>query len=1513
MPYKCFQCGKSFSENGNLVIHLRTHSGEKPYDCPDCAKRFIGYSHLVRHLRTHTGEKPFECPVCGKGFSKNSVLVKHQRTHTGEKPFECPVCGKRFSQNSNRVNHQRTHTGEKPFECPLCGKCFRQNYDLVKHQRTHTGEKPFECPVCGKCFSENSHLAKHQRTHTGEKPFECPVCRKSFSQNSDLAKHQRTHTGEKPFECPVCGKSFSQNSNLVNHQRTHTGEKPFECSVCGKGFCQNLNLVIYWRTHRGDKSGCSSLAEATSKLPNLSDAQSHQDLNKISAALEYSTDATLNATRFSAKSLGSTITSRRLLWLRSWQANGNLLLRHTLRAPYSLLELSRLLGKMVSMFGITPWSRLHSRELQWLLLPYQKAQRDNSLSRLQLPDPVLRSLQWWTSNAISQGTCYREPHHVQLTTDASLTGWGAHLLHLMAQDQWSVRESLLNINLLELRAVRLTLSHFRYQVAGKDVLVLMDNTTAKAHINRLGGTRSRSLMAEALQLGLWAEEHLNSIKADHISGSANIQADALSRNLMDHREWSIPPDLFLEISARFGTPLVDLFASSANHQVPRYFSRYPEPRAETLSAAVASRAAKGIPAHPGDSQSDPEAPRSQGRADPPGSLLAPAALIRGLNVPVCGSSLAPTRFQGASDSGVPSSSGSNVASLDCLAVERLILMAANLPPDVIATIQAARRSSTMCIYEATWRSFSAWCSRASLSPTTVTIAHVLSFLQDGLKTDLAPNTLQRQVAALASVLAFGSTESLSRHPIIRNFLQGAANLRPPVVHRFPTWNLNKVLNALTASPFEPLREVSLRLLSFKEFLLPNFCSGPSHQLERSWHTLDVCRALKVYISRTASIHKTEALFVAFQPANIGSQVSGPALGWWLRATITMAYRHLGIPVPGHITAHSTRSAATSVAWSTQASLEEVCKAATWTSIRPFIRNYMLDSFASAEASFSCRSESGKSFCRNSSFLVYGITHTGEMPYKCFQCGKSLSENGNLVIHLRTHSREKPYDCPDCAKRFIGYSHLVRHPRTHTGEKPFECPVCVKGFSKNSDLVKHQRTHTGEKPFECPVSGKSFSQNSNLAKYPRTHTGQKPLECPVCGKGFSQNSYLVKHQRTHTGEKPFECPVCGKCFSHNSNRVNHQRTHTGEKPFECPLCGKCFRQNYDLVKHQRTHTGEKPFECPVCGKSFSQNSNLAKHQRTHTGEKPFECPVCGKCFSENSHLAKHQRTHTGEKPFKCPLCGKCFRQNYDLVKHQRTHTGEKPFECPVCGEKFSQNSELVKHQRTHTGEKLFECPVCGKKFNQNSELLKHQKTHTGEKPFECPVCGKSFSQNSDLMKHQRTHTGEKPFECPVCGKSFSENSNLVKHQRTHTGEKPFECPVCGKSFSQNSSLVKHQRTHTGEKPFECPVCGKSFSQNSNLLNHQRTHTGEKLFECSDCGKSFSQNSYLVKHQKTHTGEKPFECPVCGKGFRYSSNLVRHKKIHTRDKPFACVECGKSFNENSYLVKHQRTHTGDKPFE
>lgn len=118
--------------------------------------------------------------------------------------------------------------------------------------------------------------------------------------------------------------------------------------------------------------------------------------------------------------------------------------------------------------------------------------------------------------------------------------------------------------------------------------------------------------------------------------------------------------------------------------------------------------------------------------------------------------------------------------------------------------------------------------------------------------------------------------------------------------------------------------------------------------------LDVRRALKIYIARTSTFRCTEAIFLSFQPASMGSKVTATVLGRWMRATISLAYETQALPVPRNITVHSTRSVATSAAWSTQASLEEVCREATWPSPTPFIRHYRLDAYASADAAFGRR-------------------------------------------------------------------------------------------------------------------------------------------------------------------------------------------------------------------------------------------------------------------------------------------------------------------------------------------------------------------------------------------------------------------------------------------------------------------------------------------------------------------------------------------------------------------------------
>ncbi|XP_028705194.2 histone-lysine N-methyltransferase PRDM9 [Macaca mulatta] len=252
-PYLCRECGRGFRDNSSLRYHQRTHTGEKPYLCRECGRGFSNNSGLCYHQRTHTGEKPYLCRECGRGFSDNSSLHRHQRTHTGEKPYLCRECGRGFSNNSGLRYHQRTHTGEKPYLCRECGRGFSNNSGLRHHQRTHTGEKPYLCRECGRGFSQKANLLRHQRTHTGEKPYLCRECGRGFSNNSGLRYHQRTHTGEKPYLCRECGRGFSNNSGLRHHQRTHTGEKPYLCRECGRGFSQKANLLRHQRTHTGEK------------------------------------------------------------------------------------------------------------------------------------------------------------------------------------------------------------------------------------------------------------------------------------------------------------------------------------------------------------------------------------------------------------------------------------------------------------------------------------------------------------------------------------------------------------------------------------------------------------------------------------------------------------------------------------------------------------------------------------------------------------------------------------------------------------------------------------------------------------------------------------------------------------------------------------------------------------------------------------------------------------------------------------------------------------------------------------------------------------------------------------------------------------------------------------------------------------------------------------------------------------------------------------------------------------
>ncbi|KAM9858583.1 uncharacterized protein ACBR49_020564 [Aulostomus maculatus] len=277
-PYYCITCGKYFKTSKGLVVHIRTHTGEKPYPCNTCEKRFAHASALRGHVRIHTGEKPYPCKSCGRNFRSSTELKNHTRTHTGDKPYICITCGKRFSKGSNLLSHSRTHTGDKPHLCNTCGKSFSVRSTLRGHMRTHTGEKPYPCSTCGKRFSVRSTLRGHIKTHTGERPHACKTCGKGFYKGSALMVHMRTHTGEKPYPCNTCGKRFSVRSTLIGHMRTHTGERPYACKTCGKKFCKGSSLRDHMIIHTGEKPYlCGTCGKTFTRMTHL---RRHKSMHK---------------------------------------------------------------------------------------------------------------------------------------------------------------------------------------------------------------------------------------------------------------------------------------------------------------------------------------------------------------------------------------------------------------------------------------------------------------------------------------------------------------------------------------------------------------------------------------------------------------------------------------------------------------------------------------------------------------------------------------------------------------------------------------------------------------------------------------------------------------------------------------------------------------------------------------------------------------------------------------------------------------------------------------------------------------------------------------------------------------------------------------------------------------------------------------------------------------------------------------------------------------------------------
>ena len=245
----------------------------------------------------------------------------------------------------------------------------------------------------------------------------------------------------------------------------------------------------------------------------------------------------------------------------------------------SLRELARLLGTMVASHPAILPAPLHYRCLERTKsqalrkgLPYE--------TEVQVDAGMLDDLRWWQDKLSKHNgrTLQVSQWDVTIESDASMMGWGASCQDTPTGGPWTKEEKANSINYLELLAAFLALQSFASGKRSVRILLRIDNITAIAFLNRMGGPHSRLLSDLAIEVWEWCLRRDIIIHAEHLPGKENIRADWESRHTSDCSDWMLHRGVFLQLEETFGPFSVDLFASRTNAQLPIYCSWRADPR-----------------------------------------------------------------------------------------------------------------------------------------------------------------------------------------------------------------------------------------------------------------------------------------------------------------------------------------------------------------------------------------------------------------------------------------------------------------------------------------------------------------------------------------------------------------------------------------------------------------------------------------------------------------------------------------------------------------------------------------------------------------------------------------------------------------------------------------------------------------------------------------------------------------------------------------------------------------------
>ena len=643
--------------------------------------------------------------------------------------------------------------------------------------------------------------------------------------------------------------------------------------------------------------------------------------------------------------------------------------------PPSARTLARLLGKMNSTTCVIPPAPLFYRSLQMALSNTLETHSQNYEGLVMLLPDSLEELQWWDTEMSKWNgkTLLKREVDMVIDSDASLQGWGARCGTQTTRGAWSQRETALHINCLELLAATLAVQSFAKGQSRLNILLRIDNTTAVAYINHLGGgggslERASQSDKESVDV-VPGEEHTHHSPTPPGDPEYRRRRRVTVTDRQDGLETVtkyIPQDTANIWSTGSGS-LCDPPVCSV-------------PTLLQLAARSICRSNRcispGVDPHQGVCQSTLE-PGRQNTCSGTDSQNQPSAGSTSVEIPAMVPNTA-THAGGLSqtDSSRNRNNGQQRQFIDAPTTSRVAHLRERyrnqqLSEDAMDLMLSSWRTKTNKSYDSLFAKWHRWCSERSSDPFSGPIAQVANFLAYLYKEGYQYSSVNAYRSAISSVHEKVEGYTVGQHPLICRLVKGVFQSRPPLPRYTHTWDVQKVLNYLDTLGDNQM--LSLKHLTWKVTMLlalsrpsrsadlskldiskrvykpDGVCFYPSALAKQSRSTSQInnfffpslpegnrlcpVSTLKEYESRTHPLRgrETNLLIAIIKPHKA---VSSSTVARWLKSLLEAS----GIDV-SIFGAHSVRGASSSAAASAGISTSDILKAAGWSSESTFQRFY----------------------------------------------------------------------------------------------------------------------------------------------------------------------------------------------------------------------------------------------------------------------------------------------------------------------------------------------------------------------------------------------------------------------------------------------------------------------------------------------------------------------------------------------------------------------------------------------